>query len=96
MGYWKDEGLDGAQRYLVFKGNPFTVIDWQSETFKDKDSGREWARLICSCPKVTTDGKCSIYETRPLTCRRYAPGSDQLCVFSSMSGIQFHPREGAR
>jgi Fe-S-cluster containining protein len=34
------------------------------------------------CMFLRTDGcvcECIIYETRPLTCRNYTPGSSQLC-----------------
>lgn len=86
--YWKDEGLEAAQRDLIHWNNPFVVLDWQPQTYTD-DTGRDYAHLICSCPKVTAEGKCSIYKDRPRTCRIFAAGSDPLCVFSSMSGIQF-------
>lgn len=34
------------------------------------------------CPFLYSSGKvwrCSIYETRPLVCREYQPGSSELC-----------------
>ncbi|NTU99074.1 hypothetical protein HGA64_03655 [Candidatus Falkowbacteria bacterium] len=31
------------------------------------------------CPKLSEDGSCSIYETRPDICRSYLPKSDKLC-----------------
>jgi len=34
------------------------------------------------CPFLDSSGKvwrCSIYETRPLACRNYQPGSSELC-----------------
>ncbi|OPY85497.1 MAG: Flagellin N-methylase [Smithella sp. PtaU1.Bin162] len=34
------------------------------------------------CPFLSNTGKecfCSIYETRPLICRKYQPGSSELC-----------------
>ena len=86
---WKDEGLASAQKDLAERGNPFVILDWQPDTHADED-GREYAGVICACPKVTAEGLCSIYEDRPRTCRIFAAGSDPLCVFSSMSGIQFN------
>lgn len=86
--YWKDEGLDAAQSELNSWNSPFIIKDWQPQTFK-ADSGREYAGVICSCSKVTAEGRCSIYENRPRTCRVFAAGSDPLCVFSSMSGVEF-------
>lgn len=85
--YWKDEGLEAAQRHLTQWGIPFTVLDWL-DTYKDKD-GREYAEILCNCPKVTAEGKCSIYKDRPGICRRYEAGSDPLCVFAGNSGLRF-------
>jgi Fe-S-cluster containining protein len=87
--YWKDEGLEAAQRDLTSWNNPFLVEAWAGQDLKDVD-GREYDTVMCSCPKVTTEGRCSIYEDRPRTCRIFAAGSDRLCVFSSMSGIEFN------
>lgn len=33
-----------------------------------------------SCPRLTAEGRCGDYENRPLTCRTYRPGQDQLCA----------------
>lgn len=85
--FWKDEGLKAAQR-AVASITPFIVLEWAPETGKDAN-GRECAYTICSCPKLTPDGKCSIYEERPWACRSFVPGSDSLCVFSSMAGVKF-------
>lgn len=90
--FWTDLGLASAQLRLVAENIPFIIEEW-SETNKD-ENGREYANVMCSCPKVTAEGLCSIYEDRPATCRRYAPGSDRLCVFNGSSGIKFHqPRD---
>jgi Fe-S-cluster containining protein len=89
--YWKDEGLAAAQKNLTDWGNPFIITGWQPKTYKD-ENGREYAEVICTCPKVTPQGLCSIYEDRPRTCRIFAAGSDPLCVFSGMSGIEFNWR----
>lgn len=84
--FWKDEGLEAAQQYLASWGSPFKIVDWQSDTYVHND--REYAEVVCSCPKVTSEGRCSIYEFRPTTCRQYVPGSDQLCVFQVNGGIR--------
>lgn len=86
--YWKDEGLDGAQKRLEMYGVPFLVTGWGPQTWTDK-AGREYAFITATCPKVTEEGLCSIYETRPETCRNFAAGSDRLCVFVGMNGISF-------
>jgi len=39
------------------------------------------------CVFLRTEGgrcECSIYETRPLTCRNFIPGSSQLCSLYGM------------
>jgi Fe-S-cluster containining protein len=33
-----------------------------------------------TCPAVTDEGRCSIYENRPQLCRVYQPLQDKLCV----------------
>lgn len=87
--YWKDEGLEAVQQNLIEHNYPFIVEKWSNQAFKAED-GREYGTVMCSCPKVTSDGRCSIYNERPRTCRVYAPGSDYLCVFNGSSGIKFH------
>lgn len=32
------------------------------------------------CPNLGRDGRCTDYENRPDTCRKYEVGSDPLCV----------------
>lgn len=32
------------------------------------------------CPKLGSDGRCTIYNDRPHTCRSYDAGSDRLCA----------------
>jgi len=83
--YWIDEGLEAAQKDFADRGLPFQVIGWRRETWKsDEDDGREYGEARCDCPKLTADGRCSIYSTRPKTCSNYEPASDGLCV---MHGI---------
>lgn len=85
---WVDEGIEAVQQEFIDDGLPFIVEKFVEPYFKDP-SGREYSTLMCSCPKVTPAGLCSIYADRPPVCRKFAAGSDPLCVFSSMSGIEF-------
>ncbi len=39
--------------------------------------------IPCACPKLTADGLCGIYDTRPLICRHFEPGS-----FACLSAIE--------
>jgi len=37
---------------------------------------------VTTCAYLNWDGKiffCDIYETRPMVCRNYVPGSSELC-----------------
>lgn len=34
-----------------------------------------WFEFERACTKLTPEGRCSIYEDRPLVCRLFAPGS---------------------
>lgn len=34
-----------------------------------------------TCTKLGRDGRCTIYQRRPDTCRQFEAGSDALCVY---------------
>lgn len=90
--FWIDEGLEKAQRVLMENGLPFHVLDW-AENIAKSPTGREYASLMCSCPKLSDDGRCTIYADRPGTCVRFQPGSDPLCVFEGTQGMKFWTEE---
>lgn len=54
--------------FIKSKGLPFVPLDY------DKDEGWRF-----SCSALGEDGLCLIYENRPIICRRYQPGTDDLC-----------------
>lgn len=72
------DGPDGARRALTQRAGevlPFEPLEpnWPEEPLTP------W---FWTCPKVTAEGRCSIYETRPHSpCRVYEPAEDGLCVF---------------
>ena len=68
---WKEEATD----FMQSKGLPFLPLEVRRESSLDKVNVLFW------CPKLTAEGKCSIYSTRPNTCRIFVPGSDPLCCF---------------
>jgi len=39
------------------------------------------SHFMFSCPMLSGNGRCSIYEHRPKLCREYETASDGLCVF---------------
>jgi Fe-S-cluster containining protein len=51
---------------------------WAGDHFASAVDGR----YLHGCPFLTWEGNChacAIYETRPGTCRRYVPGSSEIC-----------------
>lgn len=36
---------------------------------------------IFTCPKLGNDGRCTIYNERPILCRDFEPASNELCVY---------------
>lgn len=76
---WKDEGISAVAAALKNAELPFTPVR-QAGTWKDTD-GREYVSWYATCQKLTSEGRCSIYETRPALCRKYEPASDALCVY---------------
>ena len=72
-GNWQVE----AEEKMAFYGMPFKPLR-VDPMFQDAHPGLVSLRF--TCPKVTPEGRCSIYETRPQLCRDYAAGSDKLCV----------------
>ena len=79
-----DEGNAGAQARLDGRSDsqgrpyPFVAVGPANERWGQGE--REYAYWLFSCPKVTAEGLCSIYEDRPDTCRMFEAGSNRLCV----------------
>lgn len=78
------EGDDPAEELRRFAGPnmPFLPLE-RRETYTNTAPGlepRQYSEWWWTCPKVTPEGRCSIYEDRPETCRIYEPASDHLCV----------------
>lgn len=44
------------------------------------DDGEAYATFAYACPELDSNGRCSIYETRPELCRAFEPKSSPLCV----------------
>ena len=55
--------------------NFFNTVIKQDDHIKlveiDPTSNHEYLKVVFSCPKLQDNGKCSIYEDRPMTCRDY-------------------------
>jgi Fe-S-cluster containining protein len=62
---------------MATKGYPFLA-----EEYKTRDGGY----FVFSCPMLDDNGRCSIYEFRPKTCRVYQPASDGLCAMRPWVG----------
>jgi len=42
------------------------------------------AHVWFTCPKLGTNGRCTIYDDRPQICRIFTAATDALCVFHSI------------
>lgn len=71
---WKNQ----AQEKMDFYGMPFLPL--RVEPSKDPNPVEGKVAVRFTCPKVTPEGRCSIYEDRPKLCRDYQAGEDKLCV----------------
>jgi Fe-S-cluster containining protein len=70
---WKAEGRDDILHVLESE-SPV----WVGDHLLSSRTGRP----IHGCPFLTWDGdrySCEIYETRPLVCSTFTPGSSELC-----------------
>ena len=56
--------LIDAQHWLEFHGTPVKLLHHQNE-------------YECRCRKLTSEGKCSIWQRRPLVCRLFTVGSPE-------------------
>lgn len=78
--FWVDELPGAANEWAASHNLPFEFVEEQ-QRWKD-ENGREYATVYFGCPKLGTDGRCTIYENRPVLCRKYQAGDDALCVFN--------------
>lgn len=80
---WRSEGRDDI---LCILENEQAF--WAGDHFVSARDGR----ILMCCPFLTWDEEgaaCAIYETRPLVCRNYVPGSSEICP-------QWNPKGTAR
>jgi len=83
---WREDALAYAQRNKF----PFVPIGI-AQTWTDDVDG-EYMTPYWSCPKVSSDGRCTIYAERPTLCREFEPGSCALCVFDGFAIRKRIPR----
>jgi len=70
---WRAEGRSDILSILENQG-----AVWAGDHFVSAADGH----YIGACPFLDFDGAaavCTIYDTRPLTCRNYRPGSSEIC-----------------
>src|SRR6185437_5785255 len=78
--YWEEEWPEKAQHEMDIRDLPFVPLRLVLiET--DPKSGKRYGVGKFTCPKLTVEGRCSIYATRPITCSTYQAGSSDLCCF---------------
>lgn len=51
------------------------IGEWWSENHNDTYVSYSWR-----CTALGEDGRCTVYDHRPLLCRNYREGSSPLCV----------------
>lgn len=69
---WEKEGRHDIIARL--RGN---AVIWAGDRIINRSGGK-----VTSCYYLDWDGSsffCQIYETRPMVCRNYIPGSSELC-----------------
>lgn len=77
--FWEATWREDAKKFLLEMGLPFEPVAVRS-TYETEDK-LKYITALYSCPKVTVDGRCSIYQDRPQLCRKYLPGNSDICCF---------------
>lgn len=80
--FWEDEWPSAGERLLKENDLPYVPMELDSIAVSD-DDGRRFGRGLFKCEKLLPTGRCGIYDERPITCRIFIPGSNQLCVFGT-------------
>lgn len=90
--YWKDTWEQDYQADFAENKYPFVATgireEYSVQDQSDPDFGKQYVSLWYSCPKVTSEGRCSIYKNRPMLCRTFLPGSSALCVFHAENHVR--------
>lgn len=66
-------------KFLKEKDLPFEICGAIWPPFECGEN--KYTAWIFNCPKLTSEGRCSIYKTRPKVCQNYIPSRDTLCCF---------------
>lgn len=88
---WLDSPELSAADFLGGRRYPFVYLGTyglQDSGFEDSykaADGREYAVAKFGCPKVSDEGRCTIYKDRPHLCRDFTPASTALCVFHGLT-----------
>lgn len=70
---WEEEGRNDILSRIRNNG-----VTWAGDRIVNKSG-----RILKTCYYLSCDGStfsCEIYETRPLVCRNFVPGSSYLCT----------------
>jgi len=79
---WEHNWREESARLLAEFNLPFKPISIEAEYVGDEG---KYGEVRYSCPKVTAEGRCGIYETRPKVCRIFVPAQNILCVMSDLT-----------
>ncbi len=78
LAYWLDEPFPtkALKHRLPFKPLPadLGMVDF------DMQHHKLYGTPAFTCPKLTPQGRCSIYHSRPQLCRDYQPLTDSMCA----------------
>jgi Fe-S-cluster containining protein len=80
--FWKSSWREDTVKAMEKWGLPFRPAEINEE-FVEGD-GDPYVTVKLDCPKLSSDGRCTIYNERPEACRNFVPGSDTLCVFEEI------------
>jgi Fe-S-cluster containining protein len=84
--YWDDASVEEVQMYMEFMaGEPMPWIARAPGPKKFIQRGRQASHWKFDCTAIDSNGRCTIYETRPQACRTLVPATVDVCVFQDIA-----------
>lgn len=77
--FWEGSWKKDVETFLKEKKLPFIPV--KIHAYYQTKEFFKYVTVVYSCPKVTPEGRCSIYKDRPDLCKRYLPGESDICCF---------------
>lgn len=77
--FWEDDTPEEIQKQVGV--DHFHPVRMGSNVHLDPETGKRYGYWMFTCSKLK-DGRCSIYDKRPSTCREFVPTTGNgLCAF---------------